>query len=137
MNGEMNSSSTDPREVRRFGLIAVLFFGALAGIGLWRAKWILAAFFGTLSTVGFICLLLPGPATPLFRAWMAVAHRIGVAVTTVVLTLAYYLVITPAGLIKRLFGGRPLPMRPDPEQDSYWQPRTEAAQGRERFSKRY
>jgi hypothetical protein len=38
---------------------------------------------------------------------------IGRVITTIILTLSYYLVITPAALIKRVFGGRPLPLKPD------------------------
>jgi hypothetical protein len=137
MTGEKSSSSTEPKEIRRFGIAALVFFGLLAGLGIWRAKPVPAVFFGILAAVGFLCLVLPGPAAPLYRAWMAVAHRIGAALTTVVLTLAYYLVITPAALIKRIFGGRPLSLRPDPERESYWLDRDEPAQPVERFSKRY
>ena len=137
MTGEKNSSSTERREVRRFGIAALAFFGLLAGLGIWRAKPVVAAVFGVLAAVGLLCLTAPGPAAPLYRAWMAVAHRIGTVVTTVVLTLAYFLVITPAALIKRIFGGRPLPLRPDPELESYWVERSEPAQPVERFPKRY
>jgi hypothetical protein len=65
------------------------------------------------------------------------AHVIGTIMTAVILTLAYYLVITPYALIKRLFGGRPLPFKPDKNSSSYWIERSESAQPRERFSKRY
>jgi hypothetical protein len=137
MTGKTNLSSTDPAEVRRFGIAALAFFGLLAGLGVWRARPVLAAVFGTLAALGLLCLALPGPAAPLYRIWMAGARRIGAAVTTVVLTMAYYLVITPAALIKRIFGGRPLPMRPNPAQETYWRDRSEPAQPAERFSKRF
>jgi hypothetical protein len=55
----------------------------------------------------------------------------------VLLTLAYFLVITPSAWLKRLFGGRPLPVRPNPKVSSYWTEREEAAQPRERFLKRF
>jgi hypothetical protein len=135
--GETNSSSTDRREIRKFGMIACLFFGTLAGLGLWREKVLLSVFFSALAVIGAGCLLLPGPMGPVYRVWIAVAHRIGVAVTTVVLTLAYVGVITPAALLKRVFGGRPLPMKPDSQKASYWNPRSEPAQPKDRFNKRY
>ena len=137
MTGKTNSSLTDPAAVRRFGIAALAFFGFLAGLGIWRARPVFAAVFGTLAAVGLLCLTLPGPAAPLYRLWMAVAHRIGAAVTTVVLTASYFLVITPAALIKRIWGGRPLPMRPDPAQEPYWRARSEPAQPKERFPKRF
>jgi hypothetical protein len=66
-----------------------------------------------------------------------VAHWIGTVFTGFILTLAYYLVITPSAWIKRVFGGRPLPLTPDKDAETYWVSRTEPAQPRERFLKRY
>ena len=137
MTGEKNLFLTEPKEVRRFGLAALMFFGILAGIGIWRAKYYPGAVFGSLAAIGYFCLVFPAQATPLYRIWMAIARRIGTGFTIVTLTLAYYLMITPVALIKRCFGGRPLPMGPDGEQASYWQKRSVPAQAPERFSKRY
>ena len=58
-------------------------------------------------------------------------------VTVLALTGAYVFVLLPSALLKRVFGGRPLPVRPDRNGASYWVDRTEPAQPRERFSKRY
>jgi hypothetical protein len=57
--------------------------------------------------------------------------------TVLILSLAYYLVITPSALIKRLSGGAPIPVKPDKEALSYWVDRSEPAQPKERFLKRY
>ena len=74
---------------------------------------------------------------PLYKGWIKVANFISKIITAVILTLAYFLVITPSGLAKRLFGGRPLPTRPDKNIESYWVPRDEPSQPKERFNKRY
>ncbi|MBW1787590.1 MAG: hypothetical protein JRK53_13355 [Deltaproteobacteria bacterium] len=133
----MNSSSTEPRQIRRFGLVAFLFFGTLAGLGFWRDKTGLACFFAVLSSAGFGLLLLPGPLRPVYSGWLKVAHLIGKIITGAVLALAYYLVITPSGLLKRVFGGRPLPLKPDRKASTYWVQREESAQPKERFIKRF
>jgi hypothetical protein len=133
----MNSSSIDKKEMRRFGVIAFLFFGCLFALGLWRQKPAAIYLFGALSLLGMGFILLPGFLKPIYRAWLRLAHLIGRTVTIVILTLAYYLVITPSGLTKRIFGGRPLPTRPDRKLASYWVPRPEPAQPRERFIKRF
>jgi len=133
----MNSSSTEPRQIRLFGLVALLFFGGLAALGLWRDKTAMACFFGLLAIVGLGLLLLPGPLRPLYTGWLKVAHVIGRIITGIVLALAYYLVITPSALLKRLFGGRPLSLKPDRNASTYWVTREEPVQPRERFSKRF
>ena len=117
--------------------MAFLFFGGLSGLAFWKANYILNFFFGFLSVLGLGFLLLPGPLAPAYRAWLKVAHCIGTIFTMLILTLSYYLVITPAALLKRVFGGPPLPLKPDPDAASYWRARTEPAQPKERFYKRY
>ena len=133
----MNSNWTDTREIRKFGAIALVFFGALSGLGFWRQNVIAAIVFGVLCLLGLGFLLLPAPLAPLYRGWLRVAHVIGTVMTALILTLAYYLVITPSGLVKRIISGSPIPWAPDKSAPSYWVPRSEPAQPRERFLKRF
>jgi hypothetical protein len=133
----MNSSSTERSEIRRFGIIAFLFFGALLAIAIWRQKVIVTPLFGALSALGLGFVLLPGTLKPVYRGWLKIAHLIGRMVTTIILTMAYYLVMTPSAWLKRLFGGKPLPMSPDREAGTYWVDREEPVQPKERFFKRY
>ena len=133
----MNLSLIERKEIRRFGLIAFLFFGCLCAVGFWREKVIITYLFGALSCLGIGFFLFPRPLMPIYKGWIKVANFIGKMVTIIILTLAYYLVITPSALVKRIFGGRPLPLRPDENMDSYWVPRDEPAQPKERFIKRY
>jgi hypothetical protein len=74
---------------------------------------------------------------PVYAGWLRIAHFIGSKITLLMLSIMFYLVITPVGLIKRIFGGRPLPVKTDPDAETYWVTRSEAAQPKERFPKRY
>jgi len=132
----MNLNSTN-KDIRKFGLVALVFFGALCGVALWQASTAMGLFFGFLSLLGLGFLLVPGPMAPVYRGWLKVAHFIGTVLTMVMLSLSFYLVITPAAWLKRIFGGAPLPLKPDPEASTYWVARREAAQPKERFYKRY
>jgi len=131
-----NLNSTD-RDIRKFGCIAVLVFGAFSALAIWRDKQVMTYFFGTLLFLGFCFLLLPKPFKPVYKTWLKIAHMIGTLITMVILTLFFYLVITPAAAAKRVFGGSPLPRKPSPELESYWVPRKEPAQSKERFYLRY
>jgi len=133
----MTSFSTETREIRKFGIIALVFFGALCALGIWQESLLPIFLFGLLAALGIGFILAPARLKPLYVTWLKVAHRIGQTVTIVILSLAYYLVITPSAWIKRLFGGRPLPLMPDKDAPTYWVPRTEPAQPRARFIKRY
>jgi hypothetical protein len=132
-----SDSDTTIKEIRRFGAIAWVFFGCLCGLGIWRNKPVPVYLFGSLSLIGLGFILLPAHLKPVYSGWLKIAHLVGRAITVVMLTLAYYFVITPSALIKRLFGGPPLPLKPDKNASTYWVTRTEPAQPRERFMKRY
>jgi hypothetical protein len=133
----MNSNSTDPREIRRFGIVVFFFFGSLCALAVWKQKPIPTCLFGSLWFLGVCFLLFPSRTGPLYDGWLTCAHFVGRVVTTLMLTLAYFLVITPAAWLKRIFGGRPLPVKPNRAASSYWVEREEAAQPRERFLKRF
>jgi len=133
----MTSSSTSQRDVRRFGLCALLFFGALCAAGLWRNRVGLIWMGGLLAWVGFLLAVLPGPLRPVYAAWTRVGRCVGVLVTMITLTCVYYLVVTPTAFVKRRVDGAPLPLRPSKDVESYWISRNESGQPRERFLKRY
>jgi hypothetical protein len=133
----MNWNLTDSREIRRFGLIAFIFFGSLCALGLWNKRLVPSYIFGLLSILGCSFILVPSRLRSIYVGWLKIAHFLGTIITILILTLAYYLVITPSALIKRIFGGRPLPVMPDREASSYWVDRAEPVQPKERFIKRY
>ncbi|HEA65385.1 MAG TPA: hypothetical protein ENI07_00970 [Desulfobacterales bacterium] len=128
---------TDNKQVRKFGCVAFIFFGILFALGVWRQKPVPTYLFGLLFLIGFGFILLPAVLTPLYEGWIKVSHKIGLIITAIMLALAYYLVMTPFAWAKRIFGGRPLPTQPDINLTSYWVDRSEPAQSKERFLKRY
>jgi hypothetical protein len=133
----MNSNLTEGNQIRRFGLAAFIFFGILCILGIWREKLLPAYLFACLSVLGLGFIIVPMRLRPVYNAWQRIAHLLSRACTMIILMLLYYVVITPAGLIKRLIGGRPLPVKPNDEISSYWVTRLEPAQPKERFLKRY
>jgi len=128
---------TDTREIRKFGAIALVFFGFLSALGFINSKPLPTYIFGLLAILGLGFIIIPSPLRPIYTIWLKIAHFIGRIVTTLILTLLYYLVITPSALIKRMIGGRPLPVGPNKQKMSYWVARIEPAQTKERFLKRY
>jgi hypothetical protein len=133
----MNSNLIEKKQIRKFGLIAFIFFGILCGLGIWKEKFLPTYLFGFLFVLCLGFIAMPVPLRPVYKAWLRFAHFINRVITSFILILIYYLVITPSGLIKRLFGGKPLPVKPDKNISSYWVTRTEPAQPSDRFFKRY
>ncbi len=117
--GEAGSAPQQPvlgRLLRMLGLMAV--FGALAW---WRGHRIAACVLAGLAAANVLAAAL---APGLFRAHARLWEKLGEAglyvIGTVTLTLFYYLLVSPAALVLRLLGRRPLKLRfPGPEP-SYW-----------------
>jgi hypothetical protein len=82
-------------------------------------------------------LVFPGVLAPLNRLWMRfglLLHRI---VSPVVLGIMFFGVITPIGLVMRLFGKDPLRLRLDKAADSYWIERTPPGPAPETFKDQF
>jgi ABC-type uncharacterized transport system permease subunit len=115
-----DKGTKSPSELRRFGLALGAGLSVLGSILLWRQKsaapWIL----GVAATLLLLAILSPRVLGPLERVFARVARVVTAALTYLVLTLTYLLVITPIGLVMRLLGRDPLGMKPAPDQPSFW-----------------
>lgn len=133
----MALSSTDNRDIRKFGAFVFCFFVALFVIALWRQRITVSYLLGCFSFTGFCFLVAPAQMKPIYKGWLKLAHYVGLMMTFTILTVVYYIAVTPTALLKRLLGGRPIPTAPDKKASTYWVSRTEPVQPRERFVKRY
>lgn len=110
-------------DLRKFGITMAVVLGLLGLLFLWRGKCYYPYFF-ILSAVFFIfAVLMPGSLRPINKAWMTLSILMGWFMTRLILTVLFYLVITPIGLVVRLFGKDLLAVRFDRNSDSYWIPR--------------
>jgi hypothetical protein len=106
---------------RHFGL---LVGGALIVIGLWPLWHHLGVRWWALAiglTFGLIALMAASLLAPLKRVWMKFGWLLGRVVSPIVMGALLYLVITPVGLLQRLFGRDPLHLKWDPKAATYWQ----------------
>jgi hypothetical protein len=116
------AGSRSRRELRRFGLVMAAAFAVLAALLLWRHRPAWPYLAGAACAFAALGVTAPGLLRPVERAWMTLAGWLSVAMTFVMLTLAFFLVVTPLGLIRRLGGRDPLHLEPDRNAASYWVP---------------
>lgn len=111
------------RELRAFALMWLGFFALLGVYALWRHESPRAAVaFWAVAAAGIVGLLRPGTFRPVYVVWMALVLPIGWTVSHLLLMIVYYLVLTPIGLLMRLFGYDPLQRGFDRSAPSYWTP---------------
>jgi hypothetical protein len=114
--------TTNKKELRKFGLVMAGAFLLLAAY-LWYREitnpWWIGSIGGAFLGLG---LLVPIALAPIEFVWMKIAHVMGFVMTRVILTLVFFLAITPTGLVFRLLGKDLLQKKIDPKADTYWIP---------------
>ena len=117
-----SSSSTEftARDGRRFAFPVGIAFLVISGVLWWRDHQTALRVTASLGTLLIVAgVLAPGKLGPVYRAWMAMALAISKVTTPIFMGIVYYLVMTPTGLIMRMFGKKPIA---HPLADgSFWQ----------------
>lgn len=123
-----NQSKRKPQvakaQLRSFGLIVG---GVFLLIGVWPAVWRgveIRAWAVVLAGLLLApALVVPTVLRPVYTVWMAVGEVMGRINTKIILGLAFYIVVTPIGLVMRLMGHDPMRRRFDPQAASYRLPK--------------
>jgi hypothetical protein len=127
--GRKNSRLTDisnpeTKEIRNFGLLFAAL-GVFAGAFMvWKENhnfWIAFGLAGIFLLTG---LLLPRLLGPFYRVWMRFAGLLAWVNTRVLLTVFFFVVLTPIALMMKLFGKDLLNQKFDRSAQSYWVKRT-------------
>jgi hypothetical protein len=134
---EIRAIPSSRRDLRNFGLVVGGVLLALALFLFWKERpaWPWLGGIGV-CLVG-LGLLLPSVLLPLQKVWMTLAVLMGWVMTRVILSVLFFLVLTPIALVAKVAGKRFLDRRHGESADSYWRPREDHSAGRERYEKQY
>jgi len=134
---EIKNIKSTKSDFRKFGITIGVFLMVIAGLLFWKGK----ESFDILLISGFIlCVLgiaIPVVLKPFYWVWMILAAILGWIMTRVILSLLFYVVITPIGVLSRLFGNQFLELKWDKSKDSYWNPRTTKQQKNENYESQF
>lgn len=110
---------TDTKQLRSFGLMVG---GIFAIVGAWPfvvaqppRGWAIVLGVGLIFLGG----VLPRSLALPFKWWMLVGHVLGWINTRIILSVVFYLIITPMGLVIRLLGKTSIRASFDPSRDTY------------------
>jgi len=81
-------------------------------------------------------LLLPRALVWPSKAWMALAEALSFVSTRIILAIVFFLIVTPIGFVKRMFGWDPL-YRRAAATDSYWRPYSERQRDPRHYEKMF
>jgi len=135
---EVAQLKATPKVLRRFAWLMAVVFLIIAS---WQYFSGVAAddllIWAGLAVVFLLLSFFPASNVlkQLHKAWMTLAFILGWFVSRFLLTLIFYLIMTPIGLLARLFGKELLDKKFPGEKTSFWEPyhRTES----EHYEKMY
>jgi len=117
---ELQKLKTGPAELRQFGLVVGGVFGLLACWFWLRHKPFYPYLFIPAVPLLGLGLVWPRSLKWVHLGWMGLAFLLGHLVSTVLLALCFFLVVTPLGLLARVLGQDFLHRKWDRRAASYW-----------------
>ena len=134
---EIKKIKTGKKELRDFGLTVGWILVILGLVAAWRGKGTYPYLLGIGSFLIISGYLFPVLLRPLQKAWMAFSVIMGFFMSRVILFIVFYIVITPIGLILRLFGKDILDQKQEPTKVSYWKNVDKAGKPKEYYENQY
>ena len=126
---------TDAKQARKTALSVGAVLVVLGAWSLWRHHLLRAEIFGAAGALLILlAVVAPRWTLPFHRVWMKFAGALGYVNSRIILSVMYYGVLTPVGLLMRAAGRDPLNRRRKPSE-SYWIPRPKPRQDREQFER--
>ncbi|MBI5762645.1 MAG: hypothetical protein HZA51_03880 [Planctomycetes bacterium] len=127
-----------PRALRNFGLIGLVAFGALAALAQQHALMFhrlsdganqncMYAFGGLAAYCGLFAFAAPAALRWLYIVLTVVSFPIGFVMSYVIVSIMFFLVITPIGIIMRMMGRDALRLKFNPQATTHWIPRNPPA----------
>jgi len=133
---EIKNIKTDKKSIRSFGVTIGIILLAIA-ITLFAKNNLFLKSLGIISSVFLILgIIAPIMLKPFYLIWMIFAMILGWIMTRVILSLIFYFIVTPIGIIARLLGEDFLALK-KVSSDSYWNIRDSVEELKQNYTKQF
>jgi hypothetical protein len=120
IHADLKKLETGARELRKFGLTVGGVFVLLGVLLLLRHRSSYPSFLGAGAALTAFGVIWPRVLKYVYIAWMALAFTVGFVMSNVILVLFFFLVVTPIGLLARLFRKDFLARKWNKRAATYW-----------------
>ena len=112
------------KDLRKFGLTVGTVLIIIAFLLFYFEK-PSAIYFAAIGGLLFVSgILSPQILKPFNKIWMGFAIVLGIFMSRIILTVLFYLVLTPISLIARLVGKKFMTLKYDKSAETYWEKRS-------------
>ncbi|MCK4410148.1 MAG: hypothetical protein KAW67_08685 [Candidatus Eisenbacteria sp.] len=134
---EVKAVRSDPGHLRNFGLTMGVALAIFGGLFFWRDRAVAPYLFILAAAFLLLATLAPKALKPVQRIWMTLATVLGWVMTRVLLSIVFFIGITPIAFIARVVGKRFLNLKFEPDRESYWEKREPPTEGMERYESQF
>lgn len=109
------------RDLRKFGLTLLVLFPLFGLLLRWKTGWTPAlCILGTLGpVVAFCSIFLPPVGRLMYKGWMGLAVAMATVISPIFMSVIFYGVMLPIGLVLRLLGKDAMQAK-KPQGESFW-----------------
>lgn len=118
--GEKNLNLTEKVEARKFGFIVGFIFIILGLLSAFKNKGINLSLIIPASILFLLALIVPGFLVPVQKVWLRLGTILCRINSFLILSIIFYCVVTPIGLIRRIFSKDSEKFAFKTAKDSYW-----------------
>ncbi len=134
---EIKNIKSEKSDLRKFGITIGTIFLIVAGFFFWKEKESFQLFLTIGITLFAVGIVIPVILKPVYWVWMVFATVLGWFMTRVILSLLFYVILTPIGLIARSFGKQFLDLKWNKTDNTYWNHHSESIFKKENYEKQF
>ena len=134
---EIKNIKSEKSDLRKFGITIGTIFLIVAGFFFWKEKESFQLFLTIGITLFAVGIVIPVILKPVYWVWMVFATVLGWFMTRVILSLLFYVILTPIGLIARSFGKQFLDLKWNKTDSTYWNYHSESLLKKENYEKQF
>ena len=133
---EIKNIPTSKKDIKSFGITIGIVLFIISGMLMYYGKdayQLIAIIASTFIGLGFI---FPVLLKPIYFPWMIFATILGWIMTRFVLSIVFYFILTPIGLVTRILGEDFLALK-KLQSDSYWNHRDSSKELNQNYEKQF
>ncbi|PJB00188.1 MAG: hypothetical protein CO128_01265 [Ignavibacteriales bacterium CG_4_9_14_3_um_filter_30_11] len=118
---EIRNIKETKKDLQKFGLSVGIVFFIFSIVLYWfeKSSFLIIGLIG-LSLI-LVALIFPNILKLLNKVWMSLAIILGWFMTRAILIFLFYIILTPIGIIAKVFGKKFLDLKIDESADTYWE----------------
>jgi len=120
MKEEIKNISSTKKDIKKFSYLVGGILILISLILLWKGAASYQLIMGIGAALIVVGIILPILLKPIYIAWMVFAVILGWIMTRVILTIVFYLIVTPTGLIAKIFRKKFLDLSYRTDDETYW-----------------